>query len=130
MTMSPYNGDPYGQQRPPRQPRQPGYLAADRYYAAKRKMQGWWAAFAVTVVLGIALFAGYNASLTAPESKGGYTYDDGSGYGFATPEPTSLSYLLIAALIAVAVAGFAAVVIAVRATAECSRIKTETYGGF
>lgn len=129
MTMSPYNGDPYGQQRPPRQPRQPGYLAADRYYAAKRKMQGWWAAFAVTVVLGIALAVGYNASLETPESKGGYTYD-GSGYGFADPAPSGLSYLLIALIVAVSIAGFAAVVIAVRATAECSRIKRETYGGF
>lgn len=112
-----YPHDPYGQ--PPHQPRQQGYVASDHLYAAKRRMQGWWGVFAVTLVLGLVISAAYSSTLVASDNP--YIH---------TPQPTTLSYVLLIVGLVNGVAGSAAFVIAIRATIDHSRIKRETYGGY
>lgn len=112
-----YYHDPYGQ--PPRQQPQQGYIASDPLYAAKRRMQGWWATFAVTFVLGIILSVSYNASLTP--STNPYIH---------TPQPTTLTYVLLIVGLVNGVVGTAALVIAIKATRECSQIKRSIYGRY
>lgn len=111
-----YSHDPaYGQP----QPRPQGYVASDPLYAAKRKMQGWWATFAVMFVLGLILSAAYSTTLTP--STNPY---------ISTMQPTSLSYVLLAIGLVNGIAGTVSFVIAIRATRDHGRIKRETYRGY
>ncbi|SLC41951.1 hypothetical protein [Mycobacteroides abscessus] len=113
--MTYYTNDPYGQQPRPQQ----GYLASDPLYSAKRRMQGWWATFAVTFVLGLILSVSYNASLTP--STNPYVH---------TMQPTTMSYVLLIVGLVNGVVGTVAFIIAIKSTRECSQIKRSMYGGY
>lgn len=104
-----YPHDPYGQ--PP--------MTHDPIYAARRRSQGWWGATAVTFVLGLILSVSYNASLTP--STNPYIH---------TPQPTTLTYVLLIVGLVNGVVGTAALVIAIKATRECSQIKRSIYGRY
>lgn len=114
--MTYYQDPRFGQPQP--QPQQ-GYVASDPLYAAKRRMQGWWATFAVTFVLGIILSVSYNASLTP--STNPYIH---------TPQPTTLTYVLLIVGLVNGVVGTAALVIAIKSTRDHNQIKRSIYGRY
>ncbi|BBX35970.1 hypothetical protein MMAG44476_20104 [Mycolicibacterium mageritense DSM 44476 = CIP 104973] len=104
-----YPHDPYGQ--PP--------MTHDPIYAARRRMQGWWATFAVLFVLGLVISAAYSATLVPHTNP--YIH---------TMQPTTMSYVLLAIGVVNGIVGTVAFIIAIRATRECSQIKQSMYGGF
>lgn len=113
--MTYYPNDPRFGQRPPQQ----GYIANDPLYAAKRRMQGWWGATAATFVLGIIFSVSYNATLVPNANP--YIH---------TPQPTGLSYVLLAIGLVNGVVGTVSFVIAIKATIDHNRIKRSMYGGY
>lgn len=107
-----YPHDPYGQP-------QQGYVASDPLYTARRKMQGWWGATAVTFVLGLILSVSYNASLTP--STNPYIH---------TMQPTTMSYVLLIVGLVNGVVGTVAFIIAIKSTRDHNQIKRSIYGRY
>ncbi|CPW94930.1 hypothetical protein [Mycobacteroides abscessus] len=112
-----YPHDPYGQ--PPHQPRQQGYVASDHLYAAKRRMQGWWGVFAVTLVLGLVISAAYSSTLVASDNP--YIH---------TMQPTTMSYVLLIVGLVNGVVGTVAFIIAIKSTRDHNQIKRSIYGRY
>lgn len=113
--MNPYPQDSYGQPQRPQQ----GYVASDPLYTAKRRMQGWWLVTAAMFVLGIVISAAYSSTLVASDNP--YIH---------TLQPTDITYVLLVIGLVNGVAGTTAFVIAIKATADHSRAKRETYGRY
>lgn len=107
-----YPHDPYGQP-------QQGYVASDPLYTARRKMQGWWGATAVTFVLGLILSAAYSATLV--DSTNPYIH---------SMQPTTMSYVLLAIGLVNGIVGTTAFIVAIKATRDHRLTKQSMYGGY
>lgn len=108
MTMSPYND--------PRRGGQP--YAPETLFIAKRKMQGWWAAWAGLVVIGLVVGAIAPATKTTPPTR-----DYGGGLMYTPPDVASpVTTALYVISVVVGLVGIVAFVLAVKATLDRARL--------
>ncbi|MBP2452501.1 hypothetical protein [Mycolicibacterium lutetiense] len=96
----------------------PTYAAPETLFLAKRKMQGWWMAWAGLVVIGLVVGAIAPATKTAPPTR-----DYGGGMMYTPPDvasPVTVILYVLSGLIGLF--GTVALVLAVKATVDRARL--------